>query len=464
MTLAELALAGSVACSAAFYLMAAVVYVIRRPLTPPTMPATSDLGSESPAVANLLVNGGTVTPDAVPATLLDLAACKFVQIDETEPQTYVCRIGLHEAAGLTRYEARVLDLLRSKAADGTVPAAALTTGPSTEAKSWERKFRGEVIAEARRSGVCAPRWPPQMLTALAIVVVAAFGGVALASNNTDTQSLQWLGGLGLAGITLVVSSKIFRDDTQIVTPAGLQEQARWLSLRKYLHDDELFSSLPPTAVAVRERYLAYGAALGVAAAAVRSMPMGAENDRRAWSHYGGGWHQVTVSYPTFWPPAWGSSPLAAAWTGIKIGVFGLFWLWLSSRILPHIAFGPHADQLTRDLSAGAVVVAAVSLPLIAVGLWLLLAGMVSLLGTSHVTGEAIRLRNVGTDVGSYLAVDPGTSDHVRAWKVRAVLCASLTEYTTVTVSVTPLLGYVRHVQRVATPVAGVGQPAPGAAS
>src|SRR5205085_1785885 len=83
-----------------------------------------------------------------------------------------------------------------------------------------------------------------------------------------------------------------------------------------------------------ERYLAYGAALGAAVAAVRAIPMGAENDRRAWSSYGGSWRQVTVSYPTVWPPAWGASPGETIWRGIRLGGSAGIVLFVFSLLLP----------------------------------------------------------------------------------------------------------------------------------
>ena len=164
----DLLLLGSVACSGGFYVAAAIVYFLRRPLTPPDMPATSDVGQENPAVANLLANGGTVTPDAVPATLLDLAARRVIQIEEPEPHVYSVRIGGGAAPNLSAYESSVLSLLRTKASGGVVPAAALTTGATNQARSWFRSFAGEVVAEAKAAGLCSPRWPPRMLTVLGV--------------------------------------------------------------------------------------------------------------------------------------------------------------------------------------------------------------------------------------------------------------------------------------------------------
>jgi len=453
-------MAASAACSVAFYIGAGLVHMIRRPLVPPSLPATSDLGPESPAVANLLANGGELTPEAVPATLLDLAARRAIEIDEAEPHVYEVHIGARRPAGLTAYESRVIDLLHQKASGEVVPAAALTTGATGEAKSWHASFDREVVSEARKLGFTKPRWPPQVLTALGLLLFGAFMFVALAANEDSHLSAQWVGTLILALVTIGISNSILRDSAQLVTTAGLPKQARWLSLRRYLHDDELFATLPPTAVVVRERYLAYGAALGVAAAAVRAIPMGSESDRRAWSSYGGQWRQVSVSYPKMWPPAYGASPGESIWRGIRLGGVAAVFLWVFAQLLPHLSFTQRADQLTRDLSAVAVLGGAIALVVLGTGLWLLLAGLISLAGTAHVTGDAVRLRKFGSE-GSicYLAVDDGTRDRIRAWKVRPAIYDGLTEYSTVTVSITPLLSYVRHVHSAGASVASAAAPA-----
>ena len=245
-----------------------------------------------------------------------------------------------------------------------------------------------------------------------------------------------------------------------MTPAGLPHQARWLALRKYLHEDELFSTLPPTAVTVRERYLAYGAALGVAAAAVRAIPMGSESDRRAWSSYGGRWRQVMVSYPRMWPPAYGASPGESIWRGLRLGAISGAFLFGFALLLPHLAFTQRADQLTRDLSAAAVLVAAVALVVFGTGLWLVLAGALASFGTTSLTGDAIRLRRFGDEASlCYVAVDDGTRDKVRAFKVRSQIYDTLTEYATITISVTPLLCFVRSAHLAKASVTSAPAPA-----
>jgi predicted membrane protein DUF2207 len=466
MTASDLGLVVSLACSAGFYVVASTVAITRRAPSPPSLPATSDMGVESPAVANLLVNGGRLTPDAVPATLLDLAARHVVKIEEAEPGTYICRLSAGSDQGLTPYESQVLDLLRRRAVDGVVPAKALTSGPTDEARGWIKTFNRKVVEEADRASICKPRWPAGALALMGGLGLVAFLLAAYSGNPDQKVDVPQIIAIAASVLTFVVMGKAFPDDTQMVTPAGLASQARWLALRRYLHEDELFASLPPTAVAVRDRYIAYGAALGAATAAVRAMPMGAESDRWAWTRYGGQWRQVKVSYPTSsWPPAWGYSSGQAAWLALRTGAIGLFWFWLTSQILPHVNLTAAQDQLSRVLNFGIVLVNLAALVALAFALWLLLAAVLGLVGTAEVTGEAVRLRQLpgGNGVRCYVAVYRGTGDHVRAWVISPEQYATLTEYDIVTVSVATFLGRVRSVRRGAAAAVNQSSRAPGAA-
>ena len=142
------------AATAPWLLAVAIVYLRRRPNRPEPGPPTLDLGAEPPAIANLLVHDFRVTRDAVPATLLDLAARGCVEIEEREPASYVCRIREASETALSAYEQRVLQLLRRRESGGIVPTQALTTGPEAESKRWWKDFRREVVADAQRRGLC----------------------------------------------------------------------------------------------------------------------------------------------------------------------------------------------------------------------------------------------------------------------------------------------------------------------
>ena len=103
------------------------------------------------------------------------------------------------------------------------------------------------------------------------------------------------------------------------TPAGRDAAACWLGYRDHVARDESFAGLPPAAVAIWDRHLAYAAALGIAKTAVRVLPLGARSERLAWSAYGGSWHQIRVRYPG---GLWGSSPWRVGFRGLVQVVLG----------------------------------------------------------------------------------------------------------------------------------------------
>src|SRR5215211_5305450 len=94
-----LVFAGGVA-AAAWLIVVAVVRVARAPESPDEAPPTMDLGPEPPAVANMLANRWKPTPEAVPATLLDLAARGYLELRQVAPGQFECRIRRDDLGGL----------------------------------------------------------------------------------------------------------------------------------------------------------------------------------------------------------------------------------------------------------------------------------------------------------------------------------------------------------------------------
>ena len=120
-------------------------------------------------------------------------------------------------------------------------------------------------------------------------------------------------------------------------------------------------------------------------------------------------------------PAGGSSPWRVGLTGVWIGGFGVFWLWVASLFLPTLEFGPKAEPVTKYFSIGAVAVMLAAGAAVVVGIVVLCTAVVAQLKTTTVTGEAIRVRRFGTDEGArcYLAVYTGTGDRVEhGWSAR----------------------------------------------
>jgi hypothetical protein len=148
---------------------AAFFYAARHPADPPVGPRTLDLGPEPPAVANFLVHGFRVTDEAVAATLIDLAARRFVEVEQRGPGVFYIRLRSARQEPLTPYERRVLSHLERLASGGVVPAEALTTGPADVSSGWRREFESEVVADAQGRGLsrdavrgswCCPLWAP----------------------------------------------------------------------------------------------------------------------------------------------------------------------------------------------------------------------------------------------------------------------------------------------------------------
>src|SRR3954471_13496834 len=140
---ARFGVAGAIAV-AAWLVLLGLLAVATRARTPDPGPEVLDLpGEEPPAVVAMLADDWKVGREAVPATLIDLAARKVLAIEEVGPDRYVVRLRPASAtpAGLTSYEDQVLDHVRRLAApDGTVPCEALTTGPDEESKGWWKRF------------------------------------------------------------------------------------------------------------------------------------------------------------------------------------------------------------------------------------------------------------------------------------------------------------------------------------
>ncbi len=418
--------------SAAWLAAFGVLILRRRPATPPEGKPTLDLppAPEPPAVVNFLTHGFEVTPDALPATLLDLAARGVVALEHRGPNVFVCRLGTVPDT-LTPYEQRVVELLRDRMSGGVVPPEALTSGPESEAQGWRKAFDKEVVADARQRGLCRSIADGKLVLGLfaGSLVPGVLWGRAAGHSS------------GVAGIVFVASAAlvvaVVTRRTQRETPAGLASATRWLGVRAALREDEVFATLPPITVGLWKRYLAYGAALGVAPGAVRPIPMGAESDSRAWSSYGDRWRAVRVEYPTVFPLGWGLSPVFALLGGAAAGVVSGFILLAAAGPLGNANLALAAPFLVPPaIGAGAAV--------IVVG-----RALADLAGSPMtVRGEILRLRILGDkNKRHFVAVDNGGAARIRAFVVDPSLYCLLEQGEIVEVVATRHLRHVREISR-----------------
>lgn len=430
---ADLALV--VASIGGWFLLYAAVRAGTRPASPPPAPATPDLGPEPPAIVHLLVNRWTLTEDAAESTLLDLAARRFVELRQPGDDPMHTTVHLParppDPGGLRPYERQVLEHVRTRAVGGVVPLSALTFRDERQARSWARRLRTAVVAEARAAGLSRRRFGPGLTSLLVGAAVVAGVGVALAGLHYGYWAAEDDNpGLGAGLLTFgALSALAARPAGERHTPAGRDAAARWLGVRDWLRGHERFADLPPAAVTVWNRYLAYGAAVGATHRASAVLDLGLGNRRLVWSSYGGVWHRVRVRYPRGWPRYGKPLPKLLLWAGAQT-VIGGFLLNL---------FGwPKAP--TDVLSLAAVVT-------LAGGLHSVVRAVIDLGTVRSVTGQVLWTEVWRSTKDSedrpgrpwlyYLALDDGRGDRTTAWGVPAEWAHRLRDGDTVTAQVRP---------------------------
>jgi hypothetical protein len=219
-----------------------------------------------------------------------------------------------------------------------------------------------------------------------------------------------------------------------------------------------FGTSDAAAVTVWDRYLAQAVALDLAPVVVAQLPLGAEDDRHAWSRATGEWRKVVVRYPRV-RPGEGRHPLAVALVGLVVVGGAVVVLRLLAEVSSFDEPVPRwVDGVMLVSTVGAVVV-------------VVLAAVASIRGVADLFASSVRegllLRARRRETGDrwpgplrlfrpesddrrrlyYLAVDEGTSYTVRAWRVRPAVHASVSQGTRVRAVVTPRLHYVRSIER-----------------
>jgi hypothetical protein len=422
-----------------------------RPARPRAEPATPELGEEPPAVVNLLANRWRLDEDAAESTLLDLAARRIIELRQpgNDPmQTTIHLREPEEGTELLPYERRVLDRVRGLAVNGVIPVTALTFRNQHHAKQWTRRLHREVTADARSRGLSRRRFSPEMISALVAVAALSAAGLFLAvahnalndnDPDTDLGGAFWVGLVAFAILAGIAGSQRGERDTA----AGRAAAARWLGVRGWLRGHEEFGDLPPAAVMVWDRYLPYGAALGVTHTASAVLDLGMGDRRLVWSSYGGHWRRVRVRYPRLWTRYGRTVPslLLPALLSVLVGA-----LLVRFHELPlELELGGD-ERLTRNLELASRVGLVLGVLLVVRGGYRVVRSLVDLATTRTITGEVLwrevwRSRSQGKNRPSapwldYLAVDDGSAARTTAWGLpRTLADAGCQHGDTVTIQV-----------------------------
>ncbi|GAA1357780.1 DUF2207 family protein [Streptomyces beijiangensis] len=268
-------------------------------------PATQEFGDdpEPPGVVSLLGNHWRGVEHAAAATLLDLAARGLVELrqpgdDPARSSVHLTEAG-RTASGLMPYEQRVLDRVIARAADGGAPIGAIAFRDDERAATWNGALRKEIVADARLRGLSRYRFAPLLVSALmtSSFVPGALFAVAVVMGGHNLRAALFLG-VAPGGVLTFLLGKTLGERA---TPKGLERAGHWAGLRAWLTAHEDFAQLPPAAVTVWDRYLAYGTALGVTTLTGRLLGFDSGDRRRVWSSYGGTWRPVRIRYPRLRP-------------------------------------------------------------------------------------------------------------------------------------------------------------------
>ena len=225
--------------------------------------ATGDVPSElsdqpsdlAPAVVSLLhADAKDIGADAVAATILHLVQRKVITIEALSGERYLLKVT--GGAELLPGESGLLaELPRDDSGAITGPPL-----PIDRRGEWWRALRSDVEGSRAAAELLRRRYPSGLF--LSAVVALAITTAPLYARSPEALVAGVVVATILAAIPFVGGF--------VLTGAGHRERARWEAYRRHLASADL-GDVPAAGVVVWESALVYGAALGVAGAAIEDL-------------------------------------------------------------------------------------------------------------------------------------------------------------------------------------------------
>jgi hypothetical protein len=342
MSTTVVALAGSAVILFGWFVVITTYALVSRPRELEPGPPTMELGAEPPGVVNLLVTRCELTAAAADATLLDLAARRVLQLHQAgpDPTDLLIRVRVNAPEGLTAYERRVFERFAAYAGDRFVPLKAVAKEYATGGPGWFQQLRAEIIADAQARNMVNTRTLNSPLILCALLTGMALACLAvLPFLPAKTGGVNDAIGIGavlgwfclapvIATVLLLLATLQLRAPRQ--TELGRQAGRYWLGVGGWLAAHDSLADLPPAAVQVWDRYLAYGVALGVNPLADAALDLRVGRVARFTSRYAGRPHTVVARYPRD-PFAYTQAGVRLAWSALVLALWAAVGVWAMPR-------------------------------------------------------------------------------------------------------------------------------------
>ena len=428
---------------------------------------------EPPAVVALLTNGFEVPPSAVTATVLDLAARRWLRFADADGELVVFTTGSGRTGDQLRpFEQQVLNHVTARSFDGVTSGGTLAASQDRLSAAWWRRFRTDVVRAARELQLTRRRYTADLVAPPAVCAVLAGLLVWWSWRTGDTTEeiresiaprVVWL---VVALATLALAWSTYRAADAIAerpTGTGEARAARWLGYRA-----RLLAKIPERASVIappeQQLALAHAVVMGVAEHVYQQVPIVDEDDRFAWSDAGRSPHVVRVRYP--FRPGYGRHPIIVLVMGVAV-LAAAIWL---RRFLRRVSDGEalvdfidnFPDQTDLIERIAGILSNVMWIPILWAA-WAIVAGAIDSVWTRERTGLVVRARRPVSVVplrrllrplaerdrfAVFLAVDDGARRSISSWLANERTAAPQGAYARV--RATPILGYVRSSEPVGT--------------